>query len=259
MMKTAHLPDLSNRIVLITGASSGIGAHFAHAVTDAGGAVVLAARRADRLTALANELKTKGCRAFAVAMDVSDEASIIAGFDAAEAGLGPIDSVICNAGMNKPASALGIAADDWRQVMEVNVNGVFLTAREAARRMIQAGSVERMHGRIVLVGSVGSHRVMNGLAAYNSSKAAVLMMGKSLAREWAAKGINVNTICPGWIATELNSEWLATEAGQTMIATMPRKRVMQPEDLDGITLHLLSDAARTITGGGFELDDGQSL
>lgn len=255
----AGLVDLAERNVLITGASSGLGAHFAAAAAAAGGTVVLAARRVDKLAAVRERVVAAGGKAIAVAMDVADAASIAAGFDEAEQQVGPIMSVLANAGLNVPSSALGIAAEDFAKVIDVNLTGVFLTAREAARRMVAAGSPQSMAGRIVLVGSVGSHRVLDKLVAYNASKAGVLMMGKALAKEWALKGINVNVICPGWIATELNSDWLATPAGQALVAGFPRKRVMQPEDLEDIALYLLSSASRTITGGGFELDDGQSL
>lgn len=253
------MTDLSNRVVLITGASSGLGACFARAASESGAAVALAARRADRLTDLKAEIEAKGGRAVAVEMDVADEASVSAGFDAAQAALGPVNSVIANAGMNYPSSALGIPIAEFDKVMDVNLRGVFITAREAAKRMIAAGSPQSGDGRIVLVGSVGSHRVLEKLVAYNASKAAVLMMGKALAKEWAQKGINVNVVCPGWIATELNSEWLASPAGQALIESFPRKRAMEPADLLPPIMLLLSDAARTITGASFELDDGQSL
>lgn len=253
------MTDLSNRVVLITGASSGLGACFARAASESGAAVALAARRADRLADLKAEIEAKGGRAVAVEMDVADEASVSAGFDAAQAALGPVNSVIANAGMNYPSSALGIPIAEFDNVMDVNLRGVFITAREAAKRMIAAGSPQSGDGRIVLVGSVGSHRVLEKLVAYNASKAAVLMMGKALAKEWAQKGINVNVVCPGWIATELNSEWLASPAGQALIESFPRKRAMEPADLLPPIMLLLSDAARTITGASFELDDGQSL
>ncbi len=253
------MTDLSNRVVLITGASSGLGACFARAASESGAAVALAARRADRLADLKAEIEAKGGRAVAVEMDVADEASVSAGFDAAQAALGPVNSVIANAGMNYPSSALGIPIAEFDKVMNVNLRGVFITAREAAKRMIAAGSPQSGDGRIVLVGSVGSHRVLEKLVAYNASKAAVLMMGKALAKEWAQKGINVNVVCPGWIATELNSEWLASPAGQALIESFPRKRAMEPADLLPPIMLLLSDAARTITGASFELDDGQSL
>lgn len=251
--------DLSGRTVLITGASSGLGAHFARAAAAAGANVAIAARRKDRLVDLQKEIEDAGGKAEAVEMDVSDEASVIAGYDAAEARFGTVTSVLANAGMNFPSSALGIPMEEFDAVMNVNLRGVFVTAREGARRMVANGSAQSGNGRIVLLGSVGSHRVLDKLVAYNASKAGVLMMGKALAKEWALKGINVNTICPGWIKTELNSEWLESPAGQTLIDTFPRKRVMEPADLAPVTLYLLSDASAMITGGGFELDDGSSL
>ncbi|MDF8334941.1 SDR family NAD(P)-dependent oxidoreductase [Novosphingobium cyanobacteriorum] len=255
----ANFPDLSGRAVLITGASSGLGIEFARAAAAAGASVALAARRLDRLAALKAEIAAAGGKAVAVEMDVEDEASVSRGFDAAQAALGPIMSVIANAGMNQPASALGIAIEGFDHVVSVNLRGVFITAREAAKRMIAAGSPGSGAGRILFIGSVGSHRVLDKLVAYNTTKAGVLMMGKALAKEWALKGINVNTICPGWIKTELNTDWLESPAGEALIASFPRKRVMVPADLADMALFLLSDAARTITGGSFELDDGQSL
>lgn len=255
----SSFPDLSGRVVLVTGASSGLGAHFAKTAAQAGASVALAARRADRLTSLKKDIEAAGGKAIAVAMDVEDEASVARGFDEAQAALGPVMSVIANAGMNYPSSALGLPIEGFDNVVNVNLRGVFITAREAAKRMIASGSTQSGAGRILFIGSVGSHRVLDKLVAYNATKAAVLMMGKALAKEWALKGINVNTICPGWIKTELNTEWLETDAGQALINGFPRKRVMLPEDLADMALFLLSDAARTITGGSFELDDGQSL
>ncbi|MCP3731268.1 SDR family oxidoreductase [Sphingomonas sp. MG17] len=251
--------DLAGRALLITGASSGLGAHLSRAAATRGAAVALAARRTDRMRDLVDAIADQGGKAVAVAMDVADEASITAGFDAAEAAIGPITSVLANAGLNIPGPALDLTAADYDSIMSVNLRGVFLTAREGARRMITNGSKDKGDGRIVLVGSVGSHRVLPGLMAYSTSKAGVLMMGKSLAREWANRGINVNVVMPGWIKTELNSEWLESPAGQRLIDSFPRKRVMAPEDLEAVTFYLLSDACRAITGGGFELDDGQSI
>lgn len=255
----SNFPDLSGRVVLVTGASSGLGAQFAKSAAAAGAAVALAARRIDRLGAVQAEIAAAGGKAVAVEMDVEDEGSVARGFDAAQAALGPVMSVIANAGMNQPSSALGLPIENFDHIVSVNLRGVFITAREAAKRMIAAGSPQSGAGRLVLVGSVGSHSVMDKLVAYNTTKAAVLMMGKALAKEWALKGINVNTICPGWIKTELNTEWLETPAGQALVESFPRKRVMEPADLTDITMFLLSDASRTITGGSFELDDGQSL
>jgi NAD(P)-dependent dehydrogenase (short-subunit alcohol dehydrogenase family) len=248
--------DLSGRTILITGASSGLGRHFATIAAKAGARVAVAARRTDRLEALVHEI---GANAAAVAMDVEDEASVIAGFAAAEKALGPIDGVVANAGMNSRGMALDLPIEEFDRVVSVNFRGVFLTAREAARRMIASGSKQSGRGRIVLVGSLGSHKVLPGVAAYCGTKAGVVMLGKALAREWANQGINVNSICPGFIATELNDEFLASDSGQKMIAGFPRRRLMHDGDLDALMLYLLSDMSRAVTGAAFNIDDGQGL
>ncbi len=251
--------DLSGRVALITGASSGLGARMARVLAASGAKVALAARRVDRLAGLAQEIAEAGGEAFPVAMDVTVEASIIAGFDAAEAALGPVDTVFANAGMNNRALAVEITPEAWDEVMAINVRGVFLTAREGAKRMMAAGSRESGRGRIILVASIGALKVLPGLTAYCSSKAAVVMMGKSLAREWANRGINVNTICPGYVRTELNAEWFDEEGGKKQVAGFPRRRLMDESDLDAMALYLASDASRAITGSTFTLDDGQTL
>jgi NAD(P)-dependent dehydrogenase (short-subunit alcohol dehydrogenase family) len=245
---------LSGRNILITGASSGLGRHFADICAQDGAKVALCARRTDRLEELAKQ--TGGA---AVKMDVEDEASVIAGFDAAEKALGSIDGCIVNAGMNSRGMAVDLPMEEFDQIMRVNLRGAFLTAREAGRRMIASGTPKSGRGRIVIVSSLGARKVLPGLVAYCASKAGVLMMGRALAREWANKGINVNMICPGFISTELNDEFLESEPGQKMIAGFPRRRLMQATDLDGTVLHLLSDASRAITGAAFDLDDGQGL
>jgi len=249
--------DLAGRTLLVTGASSGLGRRFARIVVAAGAKVAVAARRTDRLAELVAELGSG--KAFAVEMDVENEASVIGGYDAAEKALGPVDTVIANAGMNIQALSADIAIEDFDKVMNVNVRGAFLTAREGARRMMAAGSKETGRGRIVLVASIGAYKVLPGLAAYCTSKAGVAMLGKSLAREWVNRGINVNVVCPGYIETEINSDWFQEEGGKKQMATFPRKRLMEESDLDGIIEYLCADASRGTTGSVFTVDDGQSL
>ncbi len=251
--------DLSGRVALVTGASSGLGRRFSRILAANGAKVALAARRVDRLTALAEEIKAAGGEAAAVAMDVTEEASVIAGFDAAQEALGPVDVVIANAGMNSRGLATDIPIDEFDQVMAINVRGVFLTAREGARRMIGAGSRESGKGRIVLVSSIGAVKVLPGLAPYCASKAAVAMMGKAMAREWANRGININVLCPGYIETELNADWFGEEGGKKQVAGFPRRRLMDEQDLDGVMLWLCGDASRAVTGSMFVIDDGQTL
>ena len=251
--------DLSGRVALITGASSGLGKRFARILAASGAKVALAARRVDRLMALAEEIEAAGGTAAAIAMDVTDEASFIAGFDVAEKALGPIDTVIANAGMNSRGLSTEISVEDFDQVMAINVRGVFLTAREGARRMMAAGSRDTGRGRLVLVASIGAVKVLPGLAPYCASKAAVAMLGKSMARELANRGINVNVVCPGYIETELNADWFAEEGGKKQVAGFPRRRLMAEDDLDATMLMLCGDASRALTGSVFVLDDGQTL
>ncbi len=251
--------DLTGRAALVTGASSGIGHRLALTLAKAGAKVAACARRTDRLAGLVEEIKAGGGQAVAIAMDVEQESSIIAGFDAAEAAFGTIETVYANAGMNIEGLALDIPMEAWDQIMGVNCRGVFITAREAARRMKAAGSRDSGRGRIILMSSMGAHTVLPGLTAYCASKAAVVMMGKALAREWARQGISVNSVCPGFLETELNSEWFTRDGGKAQIQTWPRKRLMREDDLDPILLYLGSDAAGAVTGASFNIDDGQSL
>jgi NAD(P)-dependent dehydrogenase (short-subunit alcohol dehydrogenase family) len=251
--------SLKGRTLLITGASSGIGAHFAGIAAAAGANLVLGARRTGRLETLVADIKATGGAAIAVAMDVADKASTIAAFDAAEAAFGPVDSVIANAGMGSDVAFLEQSVDEFDQLMAVNLRGVFLTVQEGAKRMMAAGSRERQHGRIVIISSITAQTIDPGLAIYSASKAAVLQMGKVLAREWARHGINVNSVLPGYILTEINSEWFDSEGGQKQMMRFPRKRVMEIGALDPILLYLTSDASGAVTGTGFTIDDGQSL
>jgi len=250
---------LENRNLLITGASSGFGAHFARIAVQAGAKVAICARRVSRLEALRSELENAGGTAVAIEMDIADEASVVAGFQHAEQQLGSLDTVIANAGMNSEGMAIDMSAEEVNRVMSTNITGTFLTAREAAKSMMKADSKTRQHGRIIIVSSITAKKVDGGIAAYSASKAGVSQFGKVLAREWANKGINVNMICPGYIETELNGDWFQTEGGKKQIAKWPRRRLMQTSDLDDIILFLSSDASRSVTGSEFTIDDGQSL
>lgn len=247
---------LAGRVCLITGASSGFGAHFAHLLAGEGARVVLGARRRERVEALAAEL---GDAALAVAMDVTDEASTIAAFDAAEAHFGPVDTVIANAGISVTGRATQIAAADLRALFDTNLLGLYLTAREGARRMIAAGSRENGRGRILLVGSLGAHAPFPGGTAYCASKAGVASLARTLAAEWVRQGINVNVIEPGFIQTELAGDWFQGEAGKAQVAGFPRRRLQPIESLDEPVVWLCSDASAHVSGAALAVDDGQSL
>ncbi|UAL11728.1 SDR family NAD(P)-dependent oxidoreductase [Caulobacter segnis] len=254
MSKTQRL---AGRTVLITGASSGIGARFARIVAAEGAAVVIGARRVDRLQTLRDEIVAAGGKALAVALDVADEASTIAAYDAAETAFGPVDGVVANAGIQVEGLATEIAVEDFDQVFAVNVRGVFLTAREGAKRMRASGVAER--GRIVIVSSITAKMVTPGVTAYSASKAAVSHMGRHLAREWARQGPNVNNLCPGYIKSELAGDWFETEGGHKQMSKWPRRRILDEDALDPMLIYLLSDESKGVTGADFTIDDGQSL
>ena len=251
--------DLSGRTALVTGASSGLGMRFAAVLAKSGASVALGARRLDRLEELVLQIRAIGGRSVAAAMDVADEKSVVAAFDNFEATLGPIHTVIVNAGINTQGLATDLAIEDFERIMSVNVRGAFLTAREGARRMMAAGSREGQWGRIVLIASIGGHTILPGLTAYCASKAAVMMMGRCMAREWAGRGINVNVVCPGYVRTEINDDWFDSDGGHRQVAGFPRKRLMNASDLDAMILYLSSDAAQSITGAVITIDDAQSL
>jgi len=255
---------LEDRTVLISGASSGLGAHFGRLLGGAGARVVLTARRVDRIAALADEINAAGGAAVPVAVavgqDVTCEVSTIAAFDAAEAAFGGVvDTVIANAGVSSPGRATDLSEAALRGVFDTNVLGVYLTAREAARRMIAAGSRHGGRGRILLVGSMGAEVIIPGEAAYCASKAAVAALCRNLAREWIGQGITVNAIQPGFILTEMAAGWFASEGGKAQIAGFPRRRLQPIGSLDEPVLFFCSDAAAATTGAVLTIDDGQSL
>lgn len=251
--------DLTGRTVLITGASSGIGERWARLVAAAGARVVMCARRTDRLELIRADLEAAGHSALSVAVDVSDESSIIAAFDAAEARFGPVNTVIANAGVSGEGVAVDLTMDEFDQTIAINLRGVFITAREGARRMIAAGSVQTGEGRIVITSSITAFKADPGLSAYSATKAGVVQMGKVMAREWMRKGINVNMICPGYIRTEINAAWFDCEGGAKQVQTFPRRRLMDESDLDVPLLFLASDLSRSVTGTAVTVDDGQGL
>lgn len=253
------MTQLKGRTCLITGASSGLGAHFSRTLSTAGARVVLAARRLDRVQDLAKEIRATGNEAFPVAMDVSDEKSVIAAFDAAETAFGPVDTIIANAGVSAPGRSTEISIESMRSVLDTNVLGVLLTAREGARRMIAAGSRDDGRGRILLIGSITAEMTGQGETIYSASKAAVAHMGRNLAKEWARLGVNVNVIQPGYIQTELSGDWFKSEAGLAQISGFNRRRLQPISSLDAPLLYLCSDDSAYTTGGLFTIDDGQLL
>ena len=250
---------LSGQVAFITGASGGLGLRFARILSAAGASVALAARRTERIESEAEGLRSTGARALSVTLDVSDAAAIGPALDQAEGILGPISIMVNNAGIGGVGMALEVPVDVWDETFAVNVRAVFLGCREAAKRMLASGVAERGDARIINIASIGAHTVLPGLSAYTSSKAAVAMMTRTLAREWARPGIAVNALCPGYIDTDINGGWFETEAGQKQMKGFPRRRLMEAYGLDDAILMLAGPGARAITGSVITLDDGQTL
>jgi NAD(P)-dependent dehydrogenase (short-subunit alcohol dehydrogenase family) len=247
--------SLKGRVALVTGASSGLGRHFARVLAGAGADVAVAARRTDRLEALTREITASGRKATAIALDVTEPASVKEAFADAEARLGPISVVVNNAGIAVPAYFLKMTEEEWRNVLSVNLDGVFRVAQEGARRMKANGT----GGSIVNIASVLGLGVIRTLAHYSASKAGVIHMTKAAAYELARDGIRVNAIAPGYCETEMNAEFFATEAGKRLIARVPMERLGRLEELDGPLLLLASDAGSFMTGSVITVDGGLLL
>ncbi|GGA36814.1 3-oxoacyl-ACP reductase [Sphingomonas psychrolutea] len=220
---------------------------------------MLAARRVERVAALSEQIAADGGIALGVAMDVTDETSVGSAYDIAEAAFGPVDTIIANAGISAPGRSTEIPVAELRAVLDTNVLGVMLTAREGARRLIAAGAQGSGCGRIVLIGSITADMTGQGETMYSASKAAVAHMGRNLAREWVRQGINVNVIQPGYIRTELSGDWFDTDGGRAQIAAFPRRRLQPIGALDAPLLYLCGDESAHMTGAVFTIDDGQSL
>jgi NAD(P)-dependent dehydrogenase (short-subunit alcohol dehydrogenase family) len=243
---------LDGKVALVTGASSGLGWHFAHVLAKAGARIVVAARRIDRLRALVTEIETAGGQATAIALDVTEGASVRTGFDAVAEAAGVADIIVNNAGISIVKLALEQDESDWDRVIDTNLKGVFLVATEAARRLIAAGKP----GTIVNIASILGERVAGGIAPYAISKAGVMQATKALALELARHNIRVNALLPGYISTDINRDFLASETGEKLRARVPSRRFGEPSDLDGPLLLLASDAGRGMSGATLAVDHG---
>jgi 3-oxoacyl-[acyl-carrier protein] reductase len=253
-MKASQMFDLTGRVALVTGASSGLGVQFARALADNGASVALVARRADRLSALRDEIEARGGRAVAIEADATNREAMVRAFDTAEAALGTVTVLVNNAGVaQKALRAIDVSPEEWRRVLSLDVDAVFYWAQEAARRMLAA----KVQGSIVNIASVLAFGTGKGVASYATAKAAVVQITKSLAVELAFKGVRVNAIAPGWFVTEINDKYLETEAGAALKRDIPMGRFGESGDLDGALLLLASNAGRYITGATILVDGGQ--
>jgi NAD(P)-dependent dehydrogenase (short-subunit alcohol dehydrogenase family) len=246
--QVVHSLRLDGRRALVTGASSGFGAHFAQLLSESGAEVVLAARRIDKLQSLQDSLIAKGGMASAVALDVSSKASVQACFDQ----VGICDIVINNAGITVTRALLDQTEEDWDSVIDTNLKGGWLVATEAARRLRDAGQP----GCIVNVASVLGERVAAGVAPYAISKAGVVQATKVMALELARYQIRVNALLPGYVVTDLNRDFLDSEPGQKLRNRVPTREFVQMSDLNGPLLMLASNAGAGMTGACIAVDRG---
>ncbi|MEQ8817107.1 MAG: glucose 1-dehydrogenase [Thalassobaculum sp.] len=247
----ARFGDLTGKTVLVTGASQGLGAGFATTLAAAGAKVALAARQTGKLADLQTRIENAGGTAHAVAMDVTDAGSVRAGFDAAEAALGPVDVLVNNAGIAIPKPFLEVTEADWDAVLDTNLKGCFLAGQEAARRM-----AKRDGGSIINIASVLGQQVIGQLASYCASKAGLIHLTKAMGLELARVGVRVNAIAPGYIETPINAEFFHSPAGEKLVKGIPQRRLGRENDLDGALLLLASDASRYMTGTVVTVDGG---
>lgn len=249
-------PDLlSGRVALVTGASSGIGRHCARLFARHGATVVVAARRESELAAVAAAIVATGGRAQCVPLDVRNPNSVEAAIAAASERAGVLDIVVNNAGVALTRPAIETGEDEWQQVLDTNLSGAFRVARAAAQAMAAAGK----GGAIVNVASILAFRVAKQVPAYVAAKAGLVRLTEALALEFAPIGIRVNAIAPGYIETDLNRDFLRSNAGEAIAKRIPLRRFGTPEDLEGALLLLASSAGRYMTGTTVTVDGGHGI
>jgi 3-oxoacyl-[acyl-carrier protein] reductase len=254
-MMTPRLFDLTGRVAMVTGASSGLGVRFAEVLAGAGAAVALVARRTDRLAAVKGRIEKAGGRALAIPADVVDRDAMRKAFDEAQAAFGCVSILVNNAGIAHSTRAVELTEEEWQRVVAINLNAVFFWSQEAARRMLAAGE----HGAIINIASVLGFGVAKGTAAYAVAKAGVIQLTRALGLELAFKGVRVNAIAPGWIVTDINRDYLTSEAGAALKREIPVGRFGEERDLDGALLLLASDAGRFMAGTTIVVDGGQMV
>jgi len=243
---------LDGRTALVTGASGGLGSRFARTLSAAGARLVLAARRMDKLEALRDDIQAGGGNAVAVELDVTDAAAVAGAFDKVESRLGGVDILVNNSGVAIGRPALEIGEEDWDRILDTNLKGAWLMAREYARRRVEQAA----GGAVINIASILGRRVAAGVAPYAVSKAGLDHLTRTLALEWARHGIRVNAIAPGYFATDINKEFLESEPGQRLVRRIPQRRPGSPEELDGALLLLASEAGSYMTGSTLVVDGG---
>jgi NAD(P)-dependent dehydrogenase (short-subunit alcohol dehydrogenase family) len=259
---TARMPadpaarfSLAGRVALVTGASSGFGAHFAAVLAGAGAKVACVARRRDRIEALAHSLRDSGAQAVACAMDVTDQASIRAGFDSVEAALGTVDVVVNNAGLSAAAPFPQMSDEQWSSVLDVNLSAPFHVSREMCQRLIS----QQRPGSIIHIASILGHLAKAMFLNYATTKGALINLTQAMALDLLPHHIRVNAIAPGYFPTEMTNPFFETAAGRQEIDALPPGRLGRLEELDGPLLLLASDASSYMNGSVLTVDYGHSV
>jgi len=247
--------DLTGQVALVTGASSGIGHHFGALLAAAGAKVALAARRIDRLTELAHEIKAAGGRSLPIACDVTRSEDVAAAVATAENEFGPLTLLVNNAGVVVSKPLLDHTEADWDHVVDTNLKGAWLMARQFAQHLVGL----KRPGRIINITSVLGFRTIGRVPAYCAAKAGLTHLTHVLAMELARHGILVNALAPGYVETDFNRAFFQTEPGKALISRIPLKRLGQTEDLDGALLFLASPASAYVTGAMIAVDGGHGV
>lgn len=248
-----ELFELTGKTALVTGASSGLGANFARILARSGARVILAARRLDKLEVLAGEIEEAGGAALPVRMDVTDPASVETAFAEIQSKWGaPADIIINNSGIARDEWFTKMSEEDWRAVMDTNLDGVWRVAKAGANALMEAGKP----GSIINIASITGLRPQPAIAAYAASKAAVDHLTRVMALELARYGIRVNAIAPGYFKTDINDEFLESELGEKMRKRVPMRRYGDYDELAGPLLLLASQAGSYMTGATMVVDGG---
>ncbi|HSW18466.1 MAG TPA: SDR family NAD(P)-dependent oxidoreductase [Ramlibacter sp.] len=255
-MKHEH-SALAGRRILVTGASSGLGAHFARTLAAQGAHLALAARRTERLAQLVSDIEQAGGTAQAFSLDVNDAARIEPRIAHVQAALGGIDVLVNNSGISETHRLEDVTPAEFDALFTTNVRGAFFVAQAVARGMIAAGGTPGSRA-IVNVASSAGLKPLPRIGPYAAGKAALIHLTRSMALEWGRYGVNANVLCPGYIATELNESHWQDEQGLKLLQRLPRRRLGRPQDLDGPLLLLCSASSGFMNGAVVAVDDGLS-
>lgn len=255
---SANMQDrfsLEGRVSLVTGAGTGLGAHFARVLAGAGAKVACVARRLDRVEAVAANIRAQGGEAFACVLDVTDGTSIKQAFDSVERHFGLIDVLVNNAGLSDPAPFEEMSRTQWTSLLDANLSGPFFVAQEMAKRLIIAGKP----GSVINIASILGHLAKDKFVNYGTTKAGLIHMTQYMALDLIPYSIRVNALAPGYFPSEMTNPFYESEVGKREIASLPPKRLGQHEELDGPLLLLASNASSYMSGSVVTVDAGHSI